>query len=204
MSPAPEKYAARSDADVLRLVVENPFAWVVGEDRAATGLPLRPVVQDGRLTGFLGHFARSNPQVAALRAAPRATLLFMGPHAYVSPSWMADRTQAPTWNYASAAFDCELVFIETADELRALMDDLVGAMERGREKAWDVAEMGERYERLSQGVVGFRAFISDQRAVFKLGQDERDAEFAEIVAGLRAEGHQLLADWMAAFGAGRS
>lgn len=203
MLPAPERYAARSEADVLRLVVENPFAWVVGEGLDATPLPLRPVLSGDRLTGFLGHFARSNPQVELLRAAPRARLLFMGPHGYVSPSWLADRTQAPSWNYASAAFDCELDFVETAEDLRVLMDDLISAMEAGRPRAWAAAEMGPRYERLSKGVVGFRARIREQRPVFKLGQDERDAEFAEILAGLRAAGQDVLADWMSAFGADR-
>lgn len=204
MLPAPDKYAARSEADVLRLVVENPFAWVVGEGLEATPLPLRPVVSDDRLTGFLGHFARSNPQVERLRASPRARILFLGPHGYVSPSWLTDRTQAPTWNYASAAFDCDLDVIQTAEELRALMDDLIGAMEAGRPRAWTAAEMGARYERLSQGVVGFHARIREQRPVFKLGQDERDVEFAEILAGLRSEGQDALAHWMDDFADGRS
>lgn len=205
MFPAPAKYAARSDADVLKLVTEHPFAWVVSADgQSATPLPLRPLTDaTGALTGFLGHFARGNPQLDVLRAAPQATMLFMGPHGYISPSWMADRTQAPSWNYASAAFDCDLEFIDSVEELRALMDDLIGAMEAGRAKAWAAADMGERYDRLSRGVVGFRARIREARPVFKLGQDERDTEFAEILAGLRAEGQGGLADWMADFGTER-
>lgn len=203
MLPAPAKFAPRSEADVLRLVIENPFAWVVGQGLDATPLPLRPVLSEARLIGFLGHFARSNPQVEVLRDAPRATLLFMGPHGYISPSWEADRTQAPSWNYVSAAFDCDLTFIDTAKDLRALMDDLIGAMEQGRPKAWAAVEMGARYDRLSRGVVGFRAHIREQRPVFKLGQDERDTEFGEILTALRAEGQDALADWMADFGADR-
>lgn len=206
MLPAPEKFAPRSQADVLRLVTENPFAWVVATaDGSATPLPLRPVLDGaGALTGFLGHFARSNAQVEVLRAMPTARLLFMGPHGYISPSWMADRTQAPSWNYASAAFDCDLDLIDSPEDLRALMDDIIGAMEAGRPRAWSAVEMGERYDSLSRGVVGFRARIGAQRPVFKLGQDERDAEFGEILQGLRAEGQGGLADWMADFGAGRS
>ena len=206
MLPSPAKYAARTDADVLKLVTENPFAWVVSaQDGSATPLPLRPLVDgEGTLTGLIGHFARSNPQLDVLRLNPRATMLFMGPHGYVSPTWMADKTQAPSWNYASAAFDCRLEFIDTVEELRDLMDDVIGAMEAGRAAAWRLQDMGERYGSLSRGVVGFRAVIEARRPVFKLGQDERDDVFADILAGLRSEGQHALADWMSDFGAGRT
>jgi len=52
-------------------------------------------------------------------------------------------------------------------------------------------------------VVGFRADIRASRAVFKLGQDERDDIFADILEGLRSEGQSPLADLMARHGAGR-
>lgn len=206
MDAPPEKFAPRSEADVLDLVRRHPFAWVVsaGEAFAATPLPLRPgLAPDGRLVALVGHFGRSNPQIARLRADPRALVLFMGEHGYVSPSWMADRTQAPSWNYACAAFDCQLTFTETPEETAALLTDLVGAMEAGRPRAWTVAEMGARYAGLSRGVVGFRADIRASRAVFKLGQDERDDVFADILEGLRGEGQSPLADLMARHGAGR-
>lgn len=206
MDASPEKYAARSEADILALVTANPFAWVVGagEDFSATPLPLRPRLDDaGQLTALAGHFARSNPQVERLRAQPRALMLFMGPHGYVSPSWMADRTQAPTWNYACAAFACDVVFDESPAATRAVLDDLIEAMEAGRPEAWRTDDMGPRYEGLSRGVVGFRAEIRARRVVFKLGQDERDDVFADIMAALRQQGPQDLARLMDVYAAAR-
>ena len=191
---------------MLDLVRRHPFAWVVSANGgfSATPLPLRPGLDaDGRHVALIGHFGRSNPQIARLRADPRALVLFMGEHGYVSPSWMDDRTQAPSWNYACAAFECQVTFTETPAETEALLSDLVDAMEAGRPKAWAMAEMGPRYAGLSRGVVGFRADIRSRRAVFKLGQDERDDVFADILDGLRREGETPLADLMAQFGAGR-
>lgn len=198
-----EKYAPRSDADIHRLVREQPLAWVVsglGDEVRATPLPIRPHFgPDGRLEQLLGHFARSNPQLEGLRRDPRAMILFLGPNGYISPSWMADRSQAPTWNYASAQFLVELELADDPDSVAFLLRDLIGAMESGRPKAWSVEEMGERYKSLSRGVVGFRARILEVRARFKLGQDERDDVFADIMAGLEATGATELRDWMAAF-----
>jgi transcriptional regulator len=199
LDPTPDRYLPASEAAVVDLVRTNPFAWVVEADAAfaATPLPLCPEVDEtGRLVALIGHFARSNPQVARLRAEPRVRLLFMGPHAYVSPSWLSDRTQAPTWNYASAVFDCEISWLETPEETEGVLGDLVEAMEADRPQPWSMAEMGKRYQSLSRGVVGFRADIRDRRVVFKLGQDEPDALFPQILHGLEQDGHADVADWM--------
>lgn len=198
MFEVPEPFGARDDADVLRLVTEYPLAWIVShEGLSATPLPVRPLLDgEGRLTGLVSHFARRNPQLEVLRAAPRATLLFTGPQGYISPSWVGKRTWGPTWNYATAAFDCDLEFFDDAEGLRALLEDLADSLEAGRPNAWSVEEMGPRYEGLSRAIVGFRATIRDQRAVFKLGQDESDTEFGEILAAI---GDDPLGDWMAEF-----
>jgi transcriptional regulator len=206
MDQTPAKYAARSSDDVLRLVVENPLAWVVSTDGPfATPLPLRPVKDaDGGLAGLVGHYARSNRQWERLRDNPRALALFMGPHAYVSPSWMSDRVQAPTWNYASAVFAVELTFIDDEAELRALLVDLIDAMEAGRDNAWSLPEVDARYAGLSRGIVGFHARIVGGKATFKLGQDERDDVYVDILEGLKAEGREDLTAWMTASNPGRA
>jgi len=206
MTSTPSAFAPSSERDVTRLVLEHPFAWVVSAadgDFKATPLPIRPVVNvEGRVTELRGHFARNNPHVDLLRRAPRALLLFMGPHGYVSASWLRDRTRTPTWNYAMVQYLVDIDFVEDATRTDALMRDLVDAMEAGRQRAWNLEEMGPRYQRLVSGVVGFHALIRDRRVKFKLGQDERDSEFEDIVAAL-AGGDSALLDWMQQANAGR-
>jgi len=203
MNPAPETYAPHDVGQIADLVRAYPLAWLVSplSDVAATALPLRPVLDaDGRIEALLGHFARGNPQVEALKADPRARVLMVGPSGYISPSWMADRSQAPTWNYASVEFRVEVDFTDDEASLRTVLDDLIGAMEAGRPGAWAAADMGERYGLLSRRIIAFRARVIEQRAVFKLGQDERDDVYADILAGL---GSGDLADWMKRLNAGR-
>ncbi|HVW70815.1 MAG TPA: FMN-binding negative transcriptional regulator [Steroidobacteraceae bacterium] len=196
------KFAARSSEDITKLVQDYPLAWVVstagGEPRGSL-LPLRPVFVEGRLAGLTGHFARSNPHVGLLRRDGRALVLFLGCNGYISPSWMADRTQAPTWNYASSQFLVDIEFFDDAGEVEAHLRDLVGAMEAGRPNAWSVDEMGERYRSLARRVIGFTARIRAAEPRFKLGQDERDDVFADILAGLGRERAGVLTQWMKAF-----
>jgi transcriptional regulator len=195
-----DRFAPASEAEVTRLVHENPLAWVVtmtDADFRATALPLRPIVgEDPSVSAFQGHFARSNDHVNMLRDHPRALLLFMGVNGYVSPSWMHDRTQAPTWNYASAQFLVDIEFIDDVSGRDAVLEDLVNTMETGRENAWSAAEMGARYAILANRIVAFRANIVQRRVKLKLGQDERDDVYGDICAAMDASGNSKLCTWM--------
>jgi transcriptional regulator len=205
MEPRLGRYAPATPGDVLRLAETAPLAWMVSPDPfAATPLPLRARTDAaGGLIRLDGHLARRNPQLEILRRHPVAWVLFLGPNGYVSPSWMADRTQAPTWNYAALAVRARLRLIEDPAGVGASLQDLAGAHEAGRPRAWSPAEMGARFAALAQGVVAFEAEILDARPVFKLGQDERDDVYADILAGLQADGAAVLADWMRAANPGR-
>jgi transcriptional regulator len=196
-------YAARSQDDLLRLLQAQPMAWLVsagGDDAAFTPLPLRAALDGaGRLVALQGHLARRNPHVARLRRDPVAQALVLGPHAYVSPSWLDDRTQAPSWNYAAAVFALQVQLSEDPQDIEDELRALVERMEGGRPDGWRLEEMGERYARLAQGVTALRGTIVATRATFKLGQDERDHDFAQLLAGLARGGERELVQWMQAF-----
>jgi predicted FMN-binding regulatory protein PaiB len=202
MSSSATRFAPPSDQEVTRLVREYPFAWLISmnpADFAATPLPLIPRVDEqGSVVALLGHFARSNPHVQLLRATPRTLILFMGPHGYISSSWLADRTRTPTWNYAMVQYLVDIEFMDDPVATDALISEQVATMELGQPNAWSVPEMGSRYERLVSGIVGFRAHIRERRVKFKLGQDERDAEYADITTALASGSNDdaTLLEWM--------
>lgn len=207
MSAPRDKFAPPGPAEVSRLIEAFPLAWLVstGPEFLSTPLPLRPRYDSsGRLLELHGHMSRGNPQVAALQAHPRALVLFIGPHGYVSPSWMADRTQAPTWNYASAQFVVETQFVAGDAELDPMLADLVDTMEAGRERCWQASEMGGRYRTLTRRIIGFRLHVQGGRLKFKLGQDERDDVYGDIVRGLADEGSGELLEWMQRCNPGRT
>lgn len=199
------RFAARDSNDLLRLLATQPLAWLVsagGEDACFSPLPLRAQLDaSGELVGLMGHLARRNPHVARLARDPQATALVLGPQAYVSPSWLDDRTQAPTWNYAAAVFQLEVTLSEAPQDIADELDALVTQMEAGRARAWALEEMGERYARLALGVTALRGRIMARHSTFKLGQDEARHDFAQILAGLSAGGEDTLVAWMRDFAA---
>lgn len=207
MTERADIFAPASNEQVLRLVLAHPLAWVVSLDGGsfrATPLPLRPRVGGGgRIEAIEGHMGRSSVHCAALQRDGRALILFSGPEGYISPSWVSDRTWAPTWNYAIVQFLVTIAFDEEPARLDAHLADLVESMERGRPRAWQPSEMGARYETLKRRIVPFEAKVVEQRAKFKLGQDERDSIFTDISAALERSGSEVLLAWMRELNPGR-
>jgi transcriptional regulator len=73
---------------------------------------------------------------------------------------------------------------------------LVEHMERGRPRAWTIADMATRYEQLRRGIVGFYGEVLTVDAKFKLGQNERIDVLDDQMEGLEANGRTDLASWM--------
>lgn len=192
-------FVPASADDIDRMIAAHPFALVISSDAGmpvATPLPLLLERHTDGTIALLGHIARATPHAQLLRRAPRAMVVFQGPHGYISPSWLADRTQAPTWNYETVQFDVEIEFDDRAEATDVALERLVEHMERHRPDAWSVADMGPRYATLAQAVVAFRARVTATRARFKLGQDERPDVHADILDGLTRTGQQPLLDAM--------
>ena len=190
-------YQPSTQKEIERLVGAHPFGLIISAADGlpvATPLPLLLEQLDGEGACLIGHFAKVNPQVDLLRASPRALVAFMGVNGYVSPSWMTDRTQAPTWNYETVHFEVEVQFDSKPLATRHALERLVEHVEGARPNAWRIEDMGPRYERLAGAVIAFRATIIATHAKFKLGQNERPDAYHEILKGLECNGgHDLAA-----------
>lgn len=189
-----------SPNDLVDFIARYPLAQVVSASDCnyeATPVPLVAEVDEaGTLVGFIGHFARSNPQVELIRKNPRAIAIFLGAHGYVSPSWMRDRSQAPTWNFETAHFVVDITLMDTAGEASAAIERLLDQVEADGPRRWQSHELGERRGRLLKGVVGFVATIVETRVKLKLGQNERQDVYEDIVLGLETAGNHKLAEAM--------
>lgn len=198
----PHEFEARSTADLIRLIRQSPLVWIFARDDSgyfATAAPVCLHMSGDEPASLVGHVPRTSRLAGLITSSTEALVVSAGPNAYISPSWFSDRTQAPTWNFVSAQF---CVQIESSDDPRFLadhLDELVGILERDRERFWSVAEMGGRREKLARRIIAFDAKIGSWDGRFKLGQDEPAQTFAEITTALRAAGEHSVLSWMEDF-----
>jgi len=113
------------------------------EGLIATPLPLILDESEGEYGTLYGHVAKPNPQWKT-PAIGEAMAIFMGPDAYVTPSWYVTKQETgkvvPTWNYLAVHAYGPVEFFEDADRLLAVVTKLTNLHEGKREGAWKVSD----------------------------------------------------------------
>lgn len=158
------------------------------EGLVATPLPLMVEPAEGEHGTLYGHVARANPQ---WRLAPigAAMAVFMGPDAYVTPSWYASKREhgkvVPTWNYVAVHAYGPAEFFEDADRLLDVVTRLTRHHEAQRAEAWAVSDAPAPFIASQlKGIVGLRLPITRLEGKRKLSQNRSEADRAGVAAGL--------------------
>jgi transcriptional regulator len=100
-----------------------------------TPLPLFLDANEGDMGTLYGHVAKANPQWKEVPVG-EALAIFMGPDAYVTPSWYEGKSRdgkvVPTWNYVAVHACGPIEFFEDADRLLDVVTRLTNLHEASR------------------------------------------------------------------------
>jgi len=184
---------ARTDVlhDAMRQI---GFATLITQGLEANHLPM--LLQDGFLRG---HVARANPVWKA--GDGEALAIFLGPHAYVSPSWYPSKAETgkavPTWNYITVHAKGRIRWIQGADWLRAHVTALSDTHESPRPEPWKVGDAPESFiDALLRAIVGFEMEITQLDGKYKLTQNRSEADREAVADAYAREGREDMARLM--------
>ena len=201
----PPPFASQDPRIAARLMREHPLASLVTLDDAGqpfvTHLPLHLAEEGGGFV-LLGHVARPNPAWQHLAARPRATVTFLGPHAYMSPGVYPDAARVPTWNYLAVhcTVTARLLAPDDADGKERLLKALIGDHEPAYAAQWRSLD-ADFQRRMLDDVVAFELAVDGWQCKLKLNQHRPQAHaamHAAYAAGTPEQ--QALANWMRALG----
>jgi transcriptional regulator len=166
------------------------FVTATTEGLIATPLPLFLAPDEGPYGTLYGHLARANPQWK-LPPTGDAMALFMGPDAYVSPSWYLSKLEhqrvVPTWNYIAVHAYGPAEFFDDADRLLEVVTRLTNLHERPRVEPWTVTDAPEPFIRAQlKGIIGVRLPITRIEGKRKMSQNRSAADRAGVADGLAA------------------
>jgi transcriptional regulator len=156
----------------------------------STPLPLLLDDAEGRFGTLYGHVARANRQWQATPTA-EALAIFMGPDAYVTPSWYETKRQTgkvvPTWNYVTVHATGPIEFFEDSAHLLDVVTRLTNRHEGGRAKPWAVSDAPADFIAAQlKGIVGLRLPIRSLEGKRKMSQNRTAEDRAGVIAGLGA------------------
>jgi len=156
----------------------------------ANHIPFILDAQHGSHGRLLGHVSRANPVWRELATGAPSVVMFMGPHAYITPSWYPGKHQhgkvVPTWNYVTVHAHGMARAIENAEWILDVISRLTDAQESRHQNPWKVSDAPSAYiDRLLRAVVGIEITIERMEGRLKVSQDEDEQNRWGTVNGLR-------------------
>lgn len=137
---------------------------------------------------LMGHMARANPQWKAC-ANQSVLAVFSGPHAYISPTWYAESSVVPTWNYVAVHARGCLRVVENQAETHRILEDYVTTYERSMPQPWSTdGQDSSFFDRLAEAVVAFTIPIESLQGKQKLSQNHSVERQRRVIRGLQARG----------------
>lgn len=171
--------AAARLANLVTATAEGPLV---------SPLPLLYEETEGGYGVLHGHLARANPQ---WRHPPigEAVAVFMGPDAYVTPSWYQTKRETgkvvPTWNYVTVHAHGPIEFYEDAERLLDCVTRLTRLHEGERALPWEVSDAPADYIAAQlRGIVGLRMTVTRLEGKRKMSQNRSDADRRGVAQGL--------------------
>ena len=171
----------------LSLMQENPFAYFItpAEDRVMF-TPLPAVVEEtsGQVTIY-AHMAAMNEHSNHIEGS-LMTVVFMGPHHYISPRWYVDPRSVPTWNYALVIATGKTELLDRAGTFRLLkrLSDIF-------DPDWSALEKEKEgyYQKMISQIVAFSVKCTSLEGKFKLSQNHPVEDRKRVIAALESSDH---------------
>jgi len=182
------------DADSIRATIRNArlanLVTATAEGPQVTPLPLLLDETEGAHGTLYGHLARANEQWRH-PVIGEAVAVFMGPDAYVTPSYYATKRETgkvvPTWNYVTVHAHGPVEFYDDTERLLDVVTRLTRLHERERPAPWEVSDAPADYMASQlKGIIGLRLPITRLEGKVKMSQNRPEADRAGVAAGLAA------------------
>jgi transcriptional regulator len=193
----PTLHAAIREARVASFVTLGASGIV------ASHIPMMVDPTPGPYGTLRGHIARANPQWRDVVAGSEALAIFLGPNAYVTPSYYATKRETgkvvPTWNYVAIHAYGTAEFIDDPEWLRALVTELTRTHEAGRAAPWAVSDAPPDFVAgMLRSIVGIKLPIARLEGKWKMSQNRPAVDHPGIVAGLAEDGEAAVSEIVAA------
>ena len=185
-----KKFSFENDAAMEKLISDFPFAMVV-VNAGRSLISHIPIIRSA--DGYLfGHVDLANP-ISGVEVGSDVSVVFRGPHAYVSPRYYESEVNVPTWNFAAVECAGKLAFVDDGDVAWGLMGEMVERFE-GKD-GWGLPDE-IRFRGMLKAVRFFRIDDVEMSGILKFNQNKSEADIEKVIGSLRGDGQDGVARFM--------
>jgi transcriptional regulator len=187
-------YHAFNDIEKMRAhIAAHPLgAWVCHAhgQLIANHIPFVLDAKHGSHGRLLAHVSRANSVWRELIGGAPSVVMFMGPSAYITPSWYPGKHQhgkvVPTWNYVTVHAHGMARAMEDTCWILDVLNRLTDTQESQRTEPWKVSDAPSAYiDKMLRAVVGIEITIDRVEGRLKVSQDENEQDRRGTVEGLQ-------------------
>jgi transcriptional regulator len=173
-------YLLEDEAEVKRLIRENPWATIVSNTSSGLVASHYAILLEEGAEGIsiVGHVGRPDEQLHEL-GQHEMLVIVQGPHGYISPGWYDAKPAVPTWNHVTAHL-YGIPEILSDEENYRVLGDLVDHFEDRMPQPRRLEQNEEYARRIAVGTAGFRLRVTRFDARLKLSQN-KTPEVAERI-----------------------
>lgn len=145
----PNSFEVNDVVNLIKIMRENPFATVITFQDGypfPNHLPLLVERSMEDKIKLLGHMAKPNPQWKHFQQDQNVTVVFHGPHTYITPTWYPKPMNVPTWNYVVVHVQGRARVIDDFEGMHSILKKSVEEFEKFEPKPWKYSDdeaMGE-------------------------------------------------------------
>ena len=187
-------YHAFNDIEKMRAhIAAHPLgAWVCHAhgQLIANHIPFVLDAKHGSHGRLLAHVSRANSVWRELIGGAPSVVMFMGPSAYITPSWYPGKRQhgkvVPRWNYVTVHAHGMARAMEDTCWILDVLNRLTDTQESQRTEPWKVSDAPSAYiDKMLRAVVGIEITIDRVEGRLKVSQDEDEQDRRGTVEGLQ-------------------
>lgn len=187
-------YHAFNDIEKMRahIAAHSLGAWVCHAhgQLIANHIPFMLDAKHGSHGRLLAHVSRVNPVWRQLIGGAPSVVMFMGPSAYITPSWYPGKRQhgkvVPTWNYVTVHAHGMARAMEDTCWILDVLNRLTDTQESQRTEPWKVSDAPSAYiDKMLRAVVGIEITIDRVEGRLKVSQDENEQDRRGTFEGLQ-------------------
>lgn len=98
---SPDQFRSADVAVIESLLRRYNFATLISNKGTEQHISHLPFFLDAKAGVIQSFMERTNPQWTHFDSGLPVTVVFQGPHSYVSPRWYSSENDVPTWNFAA-------------------------------------------------------------------------------------------------------
>lgn len=183
----PPQFREEDSEKLLEFMQANSFATLVSVSNGvpfASHIPLVVTIEHDSIK-LMGHLAQANPHWQAFSAG-ESLAIFMGAHAYVSPSLYEQRENVPTWNYIAVhayGVVTPIVWADAPDAMHSMINGMIAHYEPAYQAQWE--QLSETYRHgMMKGIVGFELLVTRLEGKYKLSQNRSLVDQHQVAQAL--------------------